>query len=489
MGPLAPTIEPMTSDASAIVQGLARRLGAEVVETHISWVLLAGDTAYKLKKPLRLPFVDYSTRALRRHFCEEEVRLNHRLAPSLYLGVSRVTGPPDAPEIDGSGSTLDHAVRMRRFPPGALFSERARAGTLPPELVDRLARRIAAFHLAAPACTHAAAGNARLSQRTAAALEGSLAVLTPDEAAQLRSWIAARSDTVDALWARRRAAGHAREGHGDLHLANLVALDGEVAAFDCIEFDAALRCIDVIEEVAFTLMDFAACGQAGLGWRFLDGWLERTGEYEGLAGLRMCVVYRALVRAMVEHLRMPHGERARVYAQQALLGTAQPKPRLVITQGLPGSGKTFASQHWLEREGAIRIRSDVERKRLHGLDALADSRAHGVAIYTPEVTRQTYGRLFSLASPLLAAGLPVVLDAAFLRADERAQARAVADAAGVPFAILACEAPIEVLRERLRARRGDASEADVAVLEALLVSNEPLSAGELACAMDGSSRS
>lgn len=476
-------MEPMTSDTRAIVEGLARRLGAELVETHISWVLLAGDFAYKLKKPLRLPFVDYSTRALRRHFCEEEVRLNHRLAPSLYLGVSRVTGPAEAPEIDGTGATLDYAVRMRRFPPGALFSERARAGTLQPELVDRLARRIADFHRAAPACTEAAPGNARLSQRTAAALEGSLAVLTADEGARLRSWIATQSAGVDALWARRRAAGHAREGHGDLHLANLIALDGEVAAFDCIEFDAALRCIDVIEEVAFTLMDFAAWGRPGLGWRFLNGWLEQAGEYEGLAGLRMAVVYRALVRAMVEHLRSPDSERARAYAQQALRWTTEPTPRLVITYGLPGSGKTYASQQWLEREGAVRIRSDVERKRLHGLEALADSRAHGAAIYTPEATQQTYGRLFSLASALLAAGLPVVLDAAFLRADERAQARAVAEAAGVPFAILSCDAPIDVLRERLRARRGDASEADVAVLEALRVSAEPLGRDEIACAM------
>jgi uncharacterized protein len=467
------------SGSATLVQRLAQRLGAEVVETHISWVLLAGDSAWKLKKPVRLPFVDYGTLARRLHCCAEEVRLNRRLAPSVYLGVVRITGPAAAPEIDGAGETLDYAVHMRRFPQAALFSERALAGTLEPALVDRLAQRIAAFHLGAAPCTDTPAVS--LSQRALAALDGALPLLPPADQAALRRWVAAQAQSVDALWAARRAAGHARDVHGDLHLSNILALDDDVAAFDCIEFDPALRCIDVIEEVAFTLMDFAACGQPAPGWRFLDEWLQRTGEYEGLPGLPLCLVYRALVRALASHLREPFGADARRYAGQALDWSAPAHPRLVITCGLPGSGKSFASQQLLEREGAIRIRSDVERKRLHGLDPLADSRASGVALYTPQATQRTYARLFELADLLLRAGLDVVLDAAFLRTQERRAARAVAQAAAVPFAILACEAPDAVLRERLLARRGDASEADVAVLEALRGSGEALEADEVQC--------
>ncbi len=321
----------MDPDSRILVERLARRLRAQVVETHISWVLLAGDTAWKLKKPVRLPFVDYSTPELRRHFCAEEVRLNRRLAPGVYLGVSRVTGPGDAPAFDGDGEVLDYAVRMRRFPAGALFSEQLAAGTLEPAAVDQLAARIAAFHLQAAACAAAPGPDDGLAQRARAALAGSRPLLQQDAYAALQAWIDAEAPAAQALWSAR-AAGHARECHGDLHLANVLSLDGGVAAFDCIEFDAALRCIDVVEEVAFTLMDFAARGQPGLGWRFLNGWLEPTGEYEGLPGLRLCLVYRALVRAMVEHLREPRGPAALRYAGEALRWSAPARPRLVITQ-------------------------------------------------------------------------------------------------------------------------------------------------------------
>jgi hypothetical protein len=471
----------MLPETRTLVERLARRLHAEVVETHVSWVLLAGDRAYKLKKPLRLPFLDYSTPEQRAQCCAEEVRLNRRLAPGIYLGVSLVNGPARAPGFDGRGETLDYAVRMLRFPPGALFSEQLAAGTLTSAMVDRLAERLAAFHAEVPACTEPEPEGRSLSRRALAALEGSLPLLAPGEQAGLRAWIAAQAPAADALWARRRAAGHAREGHGDLHLDNLLALQEDVAAFDCIEFDPALRCIDGVEDVAFTLMDFAARGAPELGWRFLDGWLERSGEYEGLPGLRLCLVYRALVRAQVEWLRAPRGAAAARYAREALRWSAPARPQLFITHGLPGSGKSFASQQLLQRVGAIRIRSDVERKRLFGLEPLAASAGRGLALYTPEATRRTYARLFALATELLEAGLPVVLDAAFLRREERRSAQAVAQRAGVPFSILACAAPEEVLRKRLQARRLDPSEADVAVLDRLRGVAEPLAADELAC--------
>lgn len=464
------------ADAAALVRQLARTLGAQLIETHISWILLLPRLAYKLKKPLRLPFLDYSTPALRQHFCEEEVRLNQRLAPSIYLGVSRVTGTLAHPEFDGDGPVLDHAVRMRRFPDGSLFSERARAGTLGEYDIDRLADRLATFHLAAPACD--AADAAPLSQRALAALDGSADWFSEQDRGDLQAWIGRAAADVDPLWRARRAGGHARECHGDLHLANLLESGGEVAAFDCVEFDAGLRCIDVIEDAAFTQMDLEAHGLPELAARFINAWLERTGEYEGVPGLRLCLVYRALVRATVGKLR--GDEAGRRYALQALAWTRPAPPVLVITHGLPGSGKTWRSQRWLQAHGGLRIRSDVERKRLFGLAPLADSRSQGIAIYGGDATQRTYERLFSLARLALRAGWPVVLDAAFLRAGERQAARDLAGALGVAFSILDCEAPLDVLRERLAQRRGDASEADVTVLESLARSAEPLQSQEQA---------
>ena len=466
----------MADDAPAFILQLARALDAELVETHISWVLLAPELAYKLKKPVRLPFVDYSTLERRRHCCEEEVRLNRALAPTLYLDVARITGTPEAPAIDGPGPAFEYAVRMKRFPPGALFCERLQAGALDPAAVDRFAQRLADFHAKAPAASPLLdADGMRPLRRAQAALAGAQPLFDAPAAAALARWLEAEWDP--ALRLQRLREGRVREGHGDLHLANVVALEADVAAFDCIEFDPALRSRDLVDDAAFALMDFAARGRADLGWRFFNAWLEHTGDYEGIALLRFWLVSHALVRAQVERLRGDEAA-ARSYAQAASGWTRPPAARLFITSGLPGSGKTFASQRALERTGAVRIRSDVERKRLLGLPALADTRALGVDAYTTPVTERTYARLLALARIALRAGFPVVLDAAFLRRDERARAQALARELQLPFSILSCEAPLEVLRARLSMRTGDASEADVAVLERLRAAAEPLTPEE-----------
>jgi hypothetical protein len=297
--------------------------------------------------------------------------------------------------------------------------------------------------------------------------------------------------------------GFVREGHGDLHLANVALVDDRPVLFDCLEFDLALRCIDVVDEIAFAFMDFRAHGRPDLAARFVNAYLERTGDYEGVVGLRLFAVHRALVRAKVALIRagQPDGGhapdgRARSGAASVLdsaverpLAVAEGlarsgRPRLVITCGLAGSGKTTVSSRLVEGLEAIRVRSDVERKRMAGLAAAERSGSGlGEGLYDPEASRRTYARLESLAEQMLASGWSVVVDAAFLTARERAPFRALARRGGFAFSTIVCDAPVEVLRRRIEARGAagrDASEADRTVLDRQLTIHEPPTADERA---------
>ena len=485
------------TNARKLVLALQRRLEVEtgrahtLVETHISWVLLGPELAYKLKKPMRLAFLDFSTLALRQRCCEEEVRLNRRLAPLLYLGVAAVHGPLDAPSMEGEGEVLEYAVKMRRFADDADWLSRLTRGDDLRAEVDVLAARIARFHAQAPVA-HAGGPYGAPSQVVAtveSALQGVTAVFGA-AATPVAHRVRAQAGAVEHALAARLAGGHVREGHGDLHVANLMFDADGPTAFDCIEFDPALRWIDVMSDVGFLVMDLQARGHAGLGYRFLNAWLEHSGDYDGLQVLRYYMVYRALVRSQVAALRAAQaGADARLDADAALYLSvaaslaAPASPRLLITHGLPGSGKTWQTQRLLERAGAVRVRSDVERKRLFGLGPLDDSRTQGsTGIYGADATERTYARLESVAATALAAGYPTIVDAAFLRRDERERFRALARQHGCPCSVLHCAEPLEVLRQRVAERaqrRDDASEADAVVLERLHAVQEPLAPDEL----------
>jgi len=473
----------------------------EVLETHISWVLLAGDYAYKLKKPVNLGFLDFSSLEARRFYCEEELRLNRRTAPQLYLEVVPITGSESAPQLGGKGEAIEYAVKMRRFPQEALLSRMAQDGALGEGHIDALARGIAAFH-------------SRVARADAATPFGSAAeVLAPalqnfdqiealigadadvPELERLRAWTQEEHARLRAEFEARKAAGFVRECHGDLHLGNIALLEGVPTPFDGIEFNEALRWIDVMSEVSFLVMDLIDRKLPRLAWRFLNGYLEASGDYAGLSLLRFYLVYRALVRAKVACIRdhqpgldaRAHGRAGREYLEYLRLAqalAARPPRALIVMHGVAGSGKTSVAQQLLEAYGAVRLRSDVERKRLQGLEAQARTgSALGAGIYAADLTAQTYARLAALSGAVLEAGYPAIVDATFLAAAQRSAFAALAHKAAVPFVIAACEAPEAVLRERVATRERDArdaSEAGLGVLAHQLGCREPLTEPERA---------
>lgn len=477
----------------------------ELIETHISWLFLTGRYVYKLKKPVDLGFVDFSTLERRRHFCEEELRLNRRLAPSLYLDVLPIAGTAEHPRIGGPGEPIEYAVQMRQFPQADLLDRRLHDGRLTPAHVDAVADIAAAFHrdvltadpqggFGTPAAVLAPA--LENFDQIEARLSGNGVHL---RLAALRRWTQAEHGRLAGTFAARLAAGCVRECHGDMHLGNMALVEGRPTIFDCIEFNPSLRWIDVASECAFTVMDFAARGHAGLGWRFLNRYLEGTGDYAALAVLPWYLVYRAMVRAKVDCIRACDPELAPDRAtgewqdflarvELAERYAAARRPLLAITCGPSGSGKTHATQFVLERIGAIRIRSDVERKRLHGLEAAAPSGSGaGTGIYSAEATRRTFERLATLACALLQAGHCVLVDATFLTQAARRQFRDIAQAAGAGYVIIACSAPPDVATRRIEQRRReaiDASEADRTIYERQQQAFEPLTEDERAAALE-----
>ena len=470
-----------------------------IIETHISIVVLTGPFAYKIKKPVDLGFLDFTTLEKRRLYCDEELRLNSRFAPEIYLDVVRISGTPETPRIGGTGEIIEYAVRMREFPQEALADRVLARGELTPRQVDALSAGIARFHSDAPRSSRID-GFSTPEAVLAPALQNFAQIrLLPGQAGfmpvleKVEAWTRQEHGRLREILAGRKREGLVRECHGDLHLGNIVILEGEPRAFDCIEFNPELRWIDVMNEVAFLVMDFQAAGRTDFARRFLNGYLEATGDYAGLRVLRYYCAYRAMVRAKVMLMRAgqqgctPEDEASATALFGRYLGVAagcaQPSGSFVlITHGFSGSGKTTLSQPLVELTGAIRVRSDVERKRSHGL-AAKDRPGSGIAegLYGPEATESTYGRLLDLAGIVVEAGHGVIVDATFLQRRQRDMFRALAARAGVPFLIVDFTASEEILRDRILARSeqgADASDADLAVLEHQLGTHEPLQADE-----------
>ena len=475
----------------ATVDALCGSLGAALIETHISYVLLAGGQAWKIKKALDLGFADFRTLAQRRFYCDEELRLNRRTAPQLYLRVQPLTGTVQQPVLGGGGTVIDWVLHMRAFEQDGLWDRLAARGALGAVQVDALVEALCALHEAAAIAGEDSAYGT--PQHVRAPMSDNLQVLgtlgeTFAALQPLRAWEQQAFGELQAVFAQRRRAGRVRECHGDLHLGNVTQLEGRPVLFDCLEFSADLRWTDVYSDVAFMAMDLRSHGLDALSHRFVNAYVERSGDADGLRVLRYYTVHRALVRAKVAALRAAQladggGATRRSlhhYLDVALQSSRPPAPVpvLVLTHGVSGSGKTAATQGLLEACGAIRFRADVERKRLFGLDALERSDAARQALlYSSPASRATHARLFERAALALRAGYPVILDATFLAREPRQQARALAASLGARFLLLHFEAGADTLRARVRRRalRGDdASDAGLAVLESQLRQAQPL---------------
>jgi len=385
----------------------------ELFETHISWVLLTGPFAYKIKKPVKLPFLDFTTLRDRKHYCEEEVRINRRLAPEIYVDVVPITGSRETPSLAESGKPIEYAVKMVQFPADERMDLVAARGELTEEHVRRLAAKIAAFHLdcavAEPGSPYADSEHLRreLMDNFDALRECGPGADLEKTLRELRRFAAQSLVDLGAEFRSRKRRGLVRECHGDMHLANMALHEGDVVVFDAIEFSDDLRWIDVMSDVAFLVMDLDYRGLTPLGRLFLNRYLEGSGDYAGLAVLRHYRVYRAMVRSKVAAIRAGQCEpdtaghrealeelAAHVRLARAYIDAPRRTP-IIITHGLSGSGKSWLSERLAMMTDAVRVRSDVERKRI-----ARSRRGTGIELYSPEMTRRTYDIRPAASSPV-----------------------------------------------------------------------------------------
>lgn len=485
------------------------QLPIRCLQTHISWVLLSGGDAYKIRKPVNLGFLNFTTLEQRRRDCLEELRLNRRLNAELYKGLVAIGGSPQQPRIEplpapndraesaAQPEALEYAVQMREFPQRDLLPAALARGEVSTAAIEALADTLARFHAeAAIAAATGPYGTPAAVRRPVlaniACLEPRLAPELHAQLAQLQRWEANTFAQLTPHFQARLAAGRVRECHGDLHLGNLLLHQGRIAVFDCLEFNPELRWIDVISDMAFLVMDLEERGAPALANQLLNRWLEWSGDYAGLELWHWYVSYRAMVRAKVAALsgdRRPDGDVA-AYLQLALRQQQQPRPWLLLCHGVSGSGKSHLSGAVAAELGAIRLRSDVERKRWFGRWGDPALACRSGDPYAPAVSAELFGeQLPQRAEQLLRAGFPVIVDATFLQQAHREPMTALAARLGVPLRILDLQTPEPLLRQRLQQRlaeqrrsadpsEADPSDADVAVLERQLQQRQPLSTAE-----------
>lgn len=466
-----------------------------VCETHLSFIVLTGELAYKIKKAVSLDFIDTTSLERRHQLCEDELRLNQRYASDLYLRVVPVTFEAGTLHFAGSGEAVEYAVEMREFDSSEELAALVEAGAATEEDLSGLADCVADFHRRAlprrtddDAATRAYVRKAQENLTAVAARAPAIGGET--QVARLRKWTDERLARDLERLRSRECDGFVRECHGDLHSGNVVRWNGALMPFDCIEFDPELRFIDVLSDIAFLAMDLIAKDRVDLAFALLNRYLERNGDYQGVPLLPSYLVYRALVRTKVELIAFEQhpeavdaAERARTYLSTAL-SVAHPdmKPALIVMHGASGSGKSWLSAQLVPKLPALRVRSDLERKRLAGIDPFDPSQEPNPDIYTLEFNDRTYEHLRACAHACLRGGMSAIVDAAFLKAHERRTFAALAREQGATFSILSCRADPDTLAARIARRRlarNDPSDADEQVMRRQLATMEPFTQDEL----------
>ncbi len=377
----------------------------EVVETHISWIFLTESVAYKIKKPLNLGFLDFSTLEKRHHYCNEELRLNQRLCPEIYLSVVPVVRAGDTFFVDAEGEIVDYAVKMVRFDRTMELDRMLAQKLLTEQHIDHLASMIARFHTSLPPVP-AESGCGQPDNLVKPMLHNftsmesiALNQTEIDQLEELKAWTIQEHQRLYPLLLQRKIGGFIRQCHGDMHTGNMVLWQNQIFLFDCIEFNEHLSNIDVISDLAFLFMDLDHGGEPRLAWRLLNNYLMETGDYIALPLLLFYALYRAMVRAKVTAIRYAQTsgqapdqtilEEHRSYIRLAQGYSCPAKPLLILTYGVSGSGKTTVSSDIAQSLPCIHIRSDIERKRLAGLKPLERS-TQSTPLYTDEISRQTY---------------------------------------------------------------------------------------------------
>jgi uncharacterized protein len=458
-----------------------------LIETHISWVLLTGEFAYKLKRPVHYSFIDLRSAERRAFLCAEELRLNRRFAPELYLDVCTISAMNGRARMAGEGTAVEHAVRMRQFRCEDGLDHLLESNQVEPAELETFGRDLAMIHAGLPVAQDQDDWGkpdivcAQLSANFAQCLQLSAPLGTETEVQGLSDPLRACLQSAGPWISVRRHGRHVRECHGDLHARNVVRHGGHLVAFDCMEFEPAFRWIDVAEEVAFLLMDMNMRGKRLLGYSFLRGYLAQSGDFELCRLLQVYGIHRALVRAKVAALE-GSGASHEAYLTCARRMLEPQHPLLLLTFGQSGSGKTWLANRLAPMLGTLHIRSDVERKRLAGLAAGAHSDSDlDQGLYSQEWNKRLYEHLVSCADHALAGGYSVIVDATFSRREDRARFRLMADERGIDLCMLRCQAPKQVREARVIERQrsqADASEADLAVLARQESQFEPITDGE-----------